>query len=125
MLYIKINIINIQHGASREFKDVCQDLEIRSDEIAVELQELPLNYKLAERYNELDQEVYDLICWYDDKKLYFEQYERERKVMENKVKRLGKDLKFLNNDVQTIKLQEFSHAQRGGLYSRLYQSQRP
>jgi hypothetical protein len=113
----------MEHHA--EFKDVCQDLEIRSGEIAVELQELPLNYKLAERYNELDQEVYDLICWYDDKKLYFEQYERERKVMENKVERLGKDLKFLNNDVQTIKLQEFSHAQRGGWCSQLYQSQRP
>ncbi len=113
----------MEHHA--EFKDVCQDLEIRSDEIAVELQELPLNYKLAERYNELDQEVYDLICWYDDKKLYFEQYERERKVMENKVKRLGKDLKFLNNDVQTIKLQEFSRVQHEGLYSRLHQNQRP
>ena len=53
-----------------------------------------------------------------------EEYD-ERKVMENKVERLGKDLKFLNNDVQTIKLQEFSRAQRGGWCSQLYQSQRP
>ena len=44
-----------------EFKDKCQDLEVRLEEIAVYLQELPTDYKFAERYVEVDQEVYEMV----------------------------------------------------------------
>ena len=95
-----------------EFKDKCQDLESRSEQLVNELRQLSVDYKLAERYTILDQEVYDLQCWYDDKKREFEKYEREREVMEKKVKRLTKEFKMLNNDVQNFKLREFSRVQQ-------------
>ena len=93
------------------FEDVCHDLDTFSQEIATDLRELPADYKLAERYAGLDQEVYDLYCWHDEKKRIFDQYKRERKVMDDKVKRLKGELKLLKNDVQTIKSQESSRAQ--------------
>ena len=108
-----------------EFKDKCQDLESRSEQIVNELRELPVDYRLAERYTILDQEVYDLQCWYDDKKREFEKYEKEREVMENKVKRLTKEFKMLNNDVQNLKLREFSRDQLRDVYLPLYQTQHP
>jgi hypothetical protein len=93
------------------FIDVCHELDTFSQEIATDLRELPVDYKLTERYAGLDQEVYDLYCWHDEKKRIFDQYKRERKVMDDKVKRLKGELKLLKNDVQTIKSQESSRAQ--------------
>jgi phosphoenolpyruvate carboxylase len=83
------------------FIDVCHELDTFSQ----------VDYKLTERYAGLDQEVYDLYCWHDEKKRIFDQYKRERKVMDDKVKRLKGELKLLKNDVQTIKSQESSRAQ--------------
>ncbi len=100
-----------------EFKDVCHDLDTFSQEIVADIRDLPTDYKLTERYTEIDQEVYDLYCWYDEKKRLFDQYTRERKVMDDKVKRLKGDLKLLNNHVQSLKLQAFSRAQHGGSFS--------
>ena len=101
-----------------EFKDACQDLELRSDEIAADLRELHTDYKLAERYMNIDQEIYEMLEWY-------RKIKKEKKKMEERLKGVDRDLKFLNNDVQSIKLREFSHAQHGGSYSQLHQSPRP
>lgn len=98
-----------------EFKDECQNLEVRIEEMAVDLRELPTDYKLAERYNELDQEVYEMMEWY--KKL-----KQEKKWIEERLKHTEKEIEFLNNDIQRLKLQEFSRAQHGGSYSQLPQS---
>jgi len=98
-----------------EFKDKCQGLEVRLDEIAVDLRDLHTDYKLAERYVEIDQEVYELLEWY-------ERVEKERKKMEERVKRIDTDIKHLNNEVQSLKLQEFSRVQHGGSYSRSHQN---
>ena len=49
-----------------EFKDRCQDLEVCGEELAADLRQLPTDYKLAERYTEIDQEVYDIMEWYND-----------------------------------------------------------
>lgn len=101
-----------------EFKDSCRDLEVRSEEVAAELRELPMDYKLAERYMEIDQEIYEMLEWY-------ERVKKERLEMEERLKRTDRDLKFLNNDVQRLKLREFSRARHGGSYSQLLQNQHP
>jgi chromosome segregation ATPase len=101
-----------------EFKDHCQGLIVQCDEIAEDMRHLPTDYKLAERYTDIDQEIYDMLEWY-------EQVRRERKHMDGKMSRLKYKLKSLNNDVQNLKLLEFSHDQHGGSYSRLPQIRRP
>jgi chromosome segregation ATPase len=97
-----------------EFKDKCQGLEVRLEEIGVDLQELPTDYKLAERYTDIDQEVYEMLEWY-------ERIKREKLTMEKHLKRVDRELRMFNNDVQNLKLREFSRAQHGGSYSQLSQ----
>jgi hypothetical protein len=101
-----------------EFKDACLGLDVRSEEIAVDLRDLPTDYKLAERYMEIDQEIYEMLEWY-------ERVKKERLEMEERLKRTDRDLKFLNNDVQRLKLREFSRVRHGGSYSQLLQNRRP
>jgi|SRR6056300_271791 hypothetical protein len=101
-----------------EFKDACWGLDVRSEEIAADLRDLPTDYKLAERYMEIDQEIYEMLEWY-------ERVKRERLEMEERLKRADRDLKFLNNDVQRVKLREFSRARHGGSYSQLLQNRHP
>ena len=50
-----------------EFKDTCQELETRIEEIAVDLRDLPTDYKLAEKYAEIDREICEVSEWYDSK----------------------------------------------------------
>ena len=101
-----------------EFKDACLGLDVRSEEIAVDIRDLPTDYKLAERYMEIDQEIYEMLEWY-------ERVKKERLEMEERLKRTDRDLKFLNNDVQRLKLREFSRVRHGGSYSQLLQNRRP
>jgi predicted nuclease with TOPRIM domain len=101
-----------------EFKDKCLGLDVRSEEIAADLRELQTDYTLAERYTEIDQEIYEMLEWY-------ERVKKERKIMEERLKRVDRDLRYLNNDVQSLKLQAFSRAQHVGLCSRVYQNRRP
>ena len=84
-----------------EFKDKCQELEVRSEEIAADLRDLSTDYKLAERYTDIDQEIYDMMKWY-------EQIKKERKIMEERLQYIEREMKLLNNDVQNFKLREFS-----------------
>ena len=88
-----------------EFKDRCQDLEVRAEELAADLRELPTDYRLAERYTEIDQEVYEMMEWY-------KRVKRERREMEDRLRRVERGMKLLNNDVQNFKLREFSRAQQ-------------
>lgn len=85
-----------------EFKDSCKGLDVRIEEIAADLRELPTDYKLAERYMDIDQEIYEMLEWY-------EKIKREKAKMEERLKRVDRDIKFLNNDVQRYKIHEFSH----------------
>jgi chromosome segregation ATPase len=92
-----------------EFKDACQSLDVRIEEIAAELRELPMDYKLAERYTQIDQEIYEMYEWY-------ERVKRERIQMEKRLKRVSGDLQNLDNDVNRLKLREFSRARHGGSF---------
>ena len=40
-----------------EIKDSYQGMEVQLEEIAIDLQDLPTDYKLAERYSKIDQEI--------------------------------------------------------------------
>ena len=106
-----------------EFKDACQELETRIEEIANDIQGFPTDYKLAEKYIKIDDEICEVSEWYQDKRrelINFEKsYQYERRIMDAKVARLNESLKKFNNVVQSLKLQEFSRGQHGGSYSRL------
>jgi chromosome segregation ATPase len=106
-----------------EFKDACQDLETRIDEISDDLRKLPTDYKLIGQYSDIDKEINEVSEWYEAKRrelyIFLEKYKLERKLMDVKISRIDTDLKHLNNDVQNLKLQVFSHDQHGGSYSRL------
>lgn len=92
-----------------EFKDSCRELEVRSEEVAAELRELPTDYKLAERYTQIDQEIYEMQEWY-------EKVKKERIQMEERLRRVSGDLQNLDNDVNRLKLREFSRAMHGGSF---------
>lgn len=92
-----------------EFKDSCRELEVRSEEVAAELRELPTDYKLAERYTQIDQEIYEMQEWY-------EKVKKERIQMEERLRRVSGDLQNLDNDVNRLKLREFSRVMHGGSF---------
>jgi len=87
-----------------EFKDKCQEMEVRLEEIAVDLQKLPTDYKLAEQYSNIDQEVYEMLLWY-------EKIKTEKQIMEQRLERVNYVIKNLNNDVKNLRLREFSRSQ--------------
>jgi chromosome segregation ATPase len=92
-----------------EFKDACQSLDVRIEEIAVDLRDLPTDYKLAERYTQIDQEIYEMHKWYERAK-------KERIQMEERLRRVSENLQDLDNDVNRFKLREFSRARHGGSF---------
>lgn len=94
-----------------EIKDKCDGLETRLDEIAADIRDLPFDYKLIEKYHHIDEDINKLYEWYDSMKKILKQYSREKLIVEKKLQELDKKTKFLNNEVQTLKLQEFSRDQ--------------
>ena len=108
-----------------ELKDAYQGLEARADDIALSLRELPIDYKLADKCADIEFAVEDIKEWYEKRKRDFEEYESEKKFVLDRIELIDTHLKRLNNDVETLKLREFSHDQHGGSYSRLHQNQRP
>ena len=101
-----------------EIKDSYLGMEVQLEEIAIDLQELPTDYKLAERYRQIDQEIYEISDWY-------EKVKKQRKIVEERLKNAKQDLRTLNHEVKNLKLREFSRDQHGGSYSQLHQIQRP
>jgi len=108
-----------------EIKDKCDGLETRLDEIAADIRDLPFDYKLVEKYHNIDEDVQKIYEWYDGMKTLFKRYSQEKLTVENKLEELNTKTKFLNNEVQNLKLRVFSHDQRGGSYSQLPHIQRP
>lgn len=95
-----------------EFRDKYQELNVKIDEIAADLSTITMEYKLAEQYTDIDQEIYELYLWYDEKKKMFEKYMRERLEQEEKIEKITKKIKVLNNDVQNARLREFSRVRQ-------------
>ena len=94
-----------------EIKDKCDGLETRLDEIVANIRDLPFDYKLIEKYTDIDNDIHKLYEWYDGMKKMLKKYLEEKDIVENKLKELDTKTKFLNNTVQSLKLQEFSRDQ--------------
>lgn len=108
-----------------EIKDKCDGLETRLDEIAADIRDLPFNYKIVEAYSGIDDEMNDIYEWYDSTKVIIKRYLKEKEAIERRLEELDVYTKSLNNHVQSLKLQEFSHARHGGSYSQLHGIQHP
>ena len=102
-----------------EIKDKCDDLEIRLDEIATDIRDLPFDYKLVEKYSHIDEEMHEIYDWYENMKSLISRYNQEKTVIEKRITKLQYDTKTLNNKVQNIKSQAFFRAQHGGSFSQL------
>ena len=103
-----------------EIKDKCDGLETRLDEIAADIRNLPFDYKLVDVYSNIDGEMYDIYEWYDSAKDTIQRYLKEKEAIEKRIRELDIKTKTLNNEVQNLKLQEFSRARHGGSYSQLH-----
>jgi chromosome segregation ATPase len=108
-----------------EIKDKCDGLDTRLEELAADIRELPTQYKLISKYNNIDDDLQKLYDWYHTMKDVLKQYTQEKQIVEAKLEQLDTQTKSLNNEVQNLKLQEFSHDQHGGSYSQLPRIQRP
>lgn len=87
-----------------KIRDKYQELNAKADEIAADLSTVTIEYALAEKYTDIDQEIYELHLWYEEKKKMFEQYARERQEQEEKIVRITRKMRALNNDVQNARL---------------------
>jgi len=108
-----------------ELQDADQGIEARADDIALRRRELQIDYKLADKCADIEFAVEDIKEWYEKRKKDFEEYESEKKFVLDKMQLIDTHIKKLYNDVENLKLQEFSHHQHGGSYSRLPQIRRP
>jgi len=108
-----------------EIKDKCDGLETRLDEIADDIRHLPFDYKIVDKYTNIDEEIHEIYEWYDNMKDLIKRYLAEKSVIEKRLGDLDKRSKELNNTVQNLKLQAFSRAQHGGSYSQLSCIQHP
>jgi len=108
-----------------EIKDKCDGLETRLGEIAEDIRHLPFDYKIVDKYTNIDEEIYEVYEWYDNMKDLIKRYQAEKSAIERRLVDIDKRTKELNNTVQNLKLQEFSHVRRGGSYSRLPCSPHP
>jgi archaellum component FlaC len=108
-----------------EIKDKCDGLDTRLEELAGDIRDLPTNYKLISKYNNIDDDLQKMYDWYHTMKDVLKQYTQEKQIVEAKLEQLDTQTKSLNNEVQNLKLQEFSHDQHGGSYSQLPRIQRP
>jgi septation ring formation regulator EzrA len=103
-----------------EVKDRCIGLETRLDEIASDIRNLPFNYKLVEKYSNIDENVQEIHDWYEKNKIILENYMEEKSIIDAKLRDLEKSTKFLNHETQNIKMSpSMSIKRHGGSCSQL------
>lgn len=108
-----------------EIKDRCDSLDTRLEELAADIRDLPTDYKLTSKYNDIDDDLQKMYDWYHRMKDMLKQYSQEKCIVEAKLEELKARSKSLNNEVQNLKLREFSHDRHGGSYSQLHHIQHP
>lgn len=111
--------VNMYEETHAEIKDVCNGFETMLDEIGVDLRDIPFDYKLINRYGQIDQELGNIHKWYDANREIMKQirewhsiYLDDRVRIQNMLNDMKTEIKDINNTVQNIKLQEFSRVQR-------------
>ena len=108
-----------------EIKDKCDEIDTRVDQICNDIRQVPLYYELIDQCYDIDQQVKEISEWYDISKEYLRQYECERKIANEKLKKLDERSKVLNNAVQNIKSQASFRDRRAVSYSQLRDIQHP
>lgn len=103
-----------------EIKDRCDDLDTRLEQMCDDIRKVRVHYKLIDQCYDIDRQVGEIYEWYDDRKEMLRQYECERKIALEKLKDLDAKSKVLNNAIQNVKSQAFSHDQRAVSYSQLH-----
>ena len=88
------------------------ELQRQTESIVKCLNELPIDYKLAERCSYIDQEVCNLIDWHEEQKGILKKYEIEKSYTLGSVSRLTAQLDVLNEDVYDFRLRGSSHDQQ-------------
>jgi|TARA_B000000477_G_scaffold124230_2_gene131276 hypothetical protein len=105
-----------------EIKDACNGIEIKLDEIAVDIREVPFNYKIVDKYTNIDEEVQEIYEWYDRHKQLltdYENYKKEHSLIIQRIYDLEKRVRFLNHDVQNNKNNKVPITRHGGSFSQL------
>lgn len=97
-----------------EVKDKCIELETKLDEIASDIRNLPFNYKLVEKYSNIDENVQQIYDWYEKNKIILENYMKEKSIIDAKLRDLEKSTKFLNHEIQNIKMSPSTVIKRHG-----------
>lgn len=92
-----------------EIKDRCDSLETHMDEIASDIRHISFDYKIIDKYTNIDEEIHKIYEWYDGMKDIIKRYVQERAVIEKRLVDLEKRSKQLNNEVQNIKSQASFH----------------
>ena len=108
-------LYNINMESHAEIKDTCDGLETRLDEIAADIRDLPFNYRIVEAYSDIDHEINHIYEWYESSKDIIQRYLKEKEAIERRLQELDMASKSLNNKVQSLKLQEFSHVRHGDI----------
>lgn len=109
--------------AHAEVKDKCYDIQTKLDEIATDIREIPFYYKIVEQYTDIDQEVYEVYEWYERYKQAMIDYEncmKERPAILERLQELDRKTRFLNHDVQNIKMGVKQLPRHGGSFSQLF-----
>lgn len=92
------------HG---EIKDACYEIDMLMDDL---WDDVVNNEEFIEKYNLINDETGKILDWYGERKAkltyivnWLNKYEVEREDMKDKLKTLKRSLKFLKNDVETMK----------------------
>jgi len=103
-----------------EIKDLCDDLDVRIDHICNDIRQVPVYYELIDQCYDIDRQIKEVYEWYDTWKEFLKQYECERIIAHEKLKKLNERSKLLNNAIQNIKSQASSRDRRAVSYSQLH-----
>ena len=96
-----------------ELKDRCQMLHTKANEMANDMKEIEnIDMKIYSLFYEVDTEIMSIYEWYEKYRKIFKRYSKDKDRIIEKMQTLDDCLKYINNEVQSLKLREFSHAQQ-------------
>jgi len=96
-----------------ELKDKCQMLCTKANELANDMKEIEdIDMKIYSLFYEIDAEITSIYEWYEKYRKLFKRYSKDKDRIIEKIQTLDDYLKYVNNEVQNLKLREFSRAQQ-------------
>ena len=96
-----------------ELKDKCQMLCTKANELANDMKDIEdIDMKIYNLFYEIDAEIMSIYEWYEKYRKVFKRYSKDKDRIIEKIQTLDDYLKYVNNEVQNLKLREFSRAQQ-------------